>query len=64
MTDLKITQGIGVDWLRHGHSALLRVPSVLVPETWNYLLNPKHPDAANFQIEGSYEYPFDLRLKR
>jgi hypothetical protein len=34
-----------------------------VPETWNYLLNPAHPEAALFQIEHSYEYPFDLRLK-
>jgi hypothetical protein len=27
------------------------------------LLNPAHPDASLFQIERSYEYPFDLRLK-
>ena len=58
------TQGIGAEWLKSGRTALLRVPSAMVPETWNILLNPAHPDAAHFQIERSYDYPFDLRLKR
>jgi RES domain-containing protein len=59
----KVTQQIGSDWLKSGRAALLRVPSALVPETANYLLNPLHPEAAGFQIERSYEYPFDLWLK-
>ncbi len=59
-----ITQQIGTEWLQSNRSALLRVPSVLAPETWNYLLNPLHPDAGLFAIERSYEYPFDLRLKQ
>jgi RES domain-containing protein len=57
------TQQIGAEWLRNRRSALLQVPSALVPETANYLLNPLHPDASGFQIERIYEYPFDLRLK-
>jgi RES domain-containing protein len=57
------TQEVGAEWLRSHRSALLQVPSALVPETSNVLLNPLHPDAAEFQIERSYEYPFDLRLK-
>jgi RES domain-containing protein len=60
---MTVTQGIGGKWLEEQRSALLRVPSVLVPETWNFLLNPAHPDAPLFRIEHSYEYPFDLRLK-
>jgi RES domain-containing protein len=61
--EFDITRQIGTAWLRGGTSALLRVPSALVPETTNILLNPMHPDASQFQIERSYEYPFDLRLK-
>jgi len=34
-----------------------------VPETWNYLLNPAHPEAGKFQIAAQYSYPFDKRLK-
>jgi RES domain-containing protein len=59
-----LTQSIGSNWLESGRSALLQVPSVLVPETWNYLLNPIHAEAARCAIERSYEYPFDLRLKQ
>jgi RES domain-containing protein len=57
------TRQIGTNWLKSRSSALLQVPSALVPETWNYLFNPLHPEAARFRIERSYEYPFDLRLK-
>lgn len=39
------SQGIGDDWLTRGTSLLLRVPSVVVPVGWNYLLNPAHADA-------------------
>ena len=60
---MESTQLIGAAWLESRRSSVLRVPSVLVPETWNYLLNPAHPDASLFQIERSYDYPFDLRLK-
>jgi RES domain-containing protein len=57
------TQSIGSEWLESGRTAFLRVPSVIIPETWNVLLNPLHPEARQFSIERSYEYPFDLRLK-
>lgn len=38
------TQAIGDAWLEEGATLLLRVPSVVVPAGWNYLLNPAHPD--------------------
>lgn len=36
----------GTDWIRSGSSALLIVPSVIVPEECNVLVNPLHPDSA------------------
>ena len=60
---VETTRDLGSAWLQRGSSALLRVPSALVPETANYLLNPTHADAALFQIESSFVYPFDSRLK-
>ena len=45
------TQKIGDAWLAEQSSALLRVPSIPSPESWNYLLNPLHPDAASIKIE-------------
>jgi RES domain-containing protein len=60
---VEITRDLGSEWLKRGSSALLRVPSALVPESANYLLNPLHKDAGLFRIEKSYQYPFDVRLK-
>jgi len=60
---VEITRSLGSEWLKGRKSALLRVPSALVPETMNYVLNPLHPDATLFQIEKSFVYPFDARLK-
>ncbi len=61
---LETTREIGSAWLRSQRSALLRVPSALVPATFNYLLNPLHADAVRLRIESVYEYPFDPRIKK
>jgi RES domain-containing protein len=61
---LEATREVGSAWLHSLRSALLRVPSALVPATLNVLLNPLHPQAAYIQIESIYEYPFDPRLKK
>jgi RES domain-containing protein len=36
------TRRAGDEWLRSGRTALSRVPSAIVPATWNFLLNPHH----------------------
>jgi RES domain-containing protein len=56
------TRARGDDWLRHGASALLRVPSAIVPAASNYLLNPAHADAAQLSIASIAQAPFDRRL--
>ena len=60
---VEITRELGSEWLKEGSAPLLRVPSALVPETANVLLNPLHANAGLFQIEASFLYPFDARLK-
>ncbi len=57
-----LTQSIGSEWLVSGASALLKVPSAVVPKSWNYLLNPRHADAAHATIRSSSRHPFDPRL--
>src|SRR3954465_6255585 len=42
-----VTRSIGDEWLTKGNTALLRVPSAIMPETWNWLLNPRHSDASH-----------------
>jgi RES domain-containing protein len=60
---VEVTRELGSAWLKQAREPLLRVPSALVPETFNYLLNPLHADAAQFQIEDRFVFPFDARLK-
>jgi RES domain-containing protein len=60
----EISRELGTQWLRKNSGVLLRVPSAILPETWNYLFNPLHPDAAKFRVTEAIEYPFDTRLKR
>lgn len=43
------SQDAGTAWAIENNSALLRVPSALVPEEDNLLVNPAHPDAAHLR---------------
>lgn len=52
----------GDAWLASGRSALLQVPSFIVPESRNVLLNPNHADAAGLSIESTRPFVFDERL--
>ena len=61
-SDMASTQAFGDEWLESKSSLLVEVPSVLVPETWNVLFNPLHPDASSFRIVKIYEHEFDPRL--
>lgn len=60
--DPGVTRAIGDAWLASGQSAVLRVPSVLVPNVSNYLFNPLHADASQLSIKSVARYPFDNRL--
>ena len=60
--DMGVTQSLGDRWLREGRSLLLQVPSGLVPETWNVLVNPQHDEARLLKITAMYDHAFDARL--
>jgi RES domain-containing protein len=52
----------GDDWLASGASALLLVPSVIVPEEYNALVNPAHPRAARIGAIVRRQFVYDPRL--
>ncbi len=56
------TQAIGDDWVKQQASAVLGVPSVIIPEENNYLINPLHPDFKMLKIEEAQPLSFDPRL--
>ncbi len=57
-------QAIGAEWLERGETAVLKVPSAIVTEEWNYLLNPSHADFRRMQMSLPKPFNFDRRLAR
>lgn len=53
---------VGDEWLASARSALLLVPSVIVPEEFNVLVNPAHPEAVLLSAEVSRQFLYDPRL--
>lgn len=52
----------GDRWLQEQRTPVLQVPSAIVPESPNLLLNPLHPLAARARIVGQRRFEFDHRL--
>ncbi|MDT7858183.1 RES family NAD+ phosphorylase, partial [Rubrivirga sp. S365] len=40
---LRSAKRVGDGWVREGRTAVIRVPSAVVPSSANYLVNPAHP---------------------
>lgn len=53
---------IGTDWLRAGRSAVLRVPSAIIPSESKLLLNPLHADFRKLRPGKARPFEFDARL--
>jgi RES domain-containing protein len=56
------TRLLGDAWARENRSAALAVPSAIIPEEFNFLLNPNHPDFAKVKIAKPTGFAFDSRL--
>lgn len=59
-----ITQKIGDDWAKSGISAVLEVPTSIIPLEKNYLLNPLHPDYSQIILGTPEVFSFDARLAK
>ena len=55
---------MGDRWLEYFGSAVLRVPSAIVPDESNYLINPDHSDFSSVEIGEPVPFEIDLRLLR
>lgn len=58
----RATRSVGDAWLHDRRTPLLRVPSAIIPRSFNWLLNPEHPDASSVKIVEVIKAPFDRRL--
>jgi RES domain-containing protein len=53
----------GTNWAAGATSLLAEVPSVVVPEELNVLINPRHPDAASLAATKVRKWTYDARLR-
>lgn len=56
-------QLLGDEWVVSSRSAVLAVPSVVVPWETNYLLNPAHPDFHRLLVDRPRRLDLDERLR-
>ena len=56
------TKEIGTGWAQKGSSPVLRVPSAVIPDEYNLLLNPKHSDFVKIKIGKPQPFRLDERM--
>ena len=56
------TKDLGTRWVESDRSAVLRVPSAIVPIEYDYVLNPHHPDFKHIRISDPKPFSFDPRM--
>ncbi|MCI1210209.1 MAG: RES family NAD+ phosphorylase [Treponema sp.] len=62
-TDLsEDTARIGTGWLKEKTSLAIRVPSAVVPEEYNVIINPQHADFGTVKIKSRRPCRFDTRF--
>ena len=60
---MPFTQAIGQKWVRENRTAVLEIPSSLIDEESNYLLNPLHDEFKLVNLNKSEVFVFDMRIK-
>ena len=57
-------QSLGDNWYFERKTAILQVPSAIIQDEYNYLLNPNHPHFSKIKLVGAQDFYFDSRLKK
>ncbi len=55
-------QQLGGEWVAQGTTALLRVPSAVIPDEDNYLVNPQQSESSRIRVTRKSRFTLDLRL--
>lgn len=56
------TQKIGQQWIERAKHTILKIPSTVIKEEHNFLINPAHPDFSVIQFGEPQRFEFDERL--
>jgi RES domain-containing protein len=62
-TSYKVSQSIGDEWYTYNKACILKVPSVLIPQSYNIVFNTKHPDFTQVKLISVSPFIPDARLE-
>lgn len=60
--DIETTQWIGTEFLKNEKSAVLEIPSAIIDNELNFIINPKHVDFKKIKLISVKKFEFDKRL--
>ena len=58
----QLSRDYGTKWAEDKETLILKVPSAVVPEQFNYILNPMHPEMNKVKIAESTKLYIDPRI--
>jgi RES domain-containing protein len=61
--DYSFCQPLGNEWYEQGKTAILKIPSSVLPESNNYMLNTEHADYKRIQLVGVTDLVPDERIE-
>lgn len=64
LPDTFVARNFGAKWLQKGKEAALEIPSAIVRDEYNILINPSHPEAADLKILEKTNFYYDPRLQK
>lgn len=62
ISNYQFCQSLGDGWLSRKNTLLLRVPSSIIADEFNVLINPNHPEFVKISIKTITPFQFDDRL--
>lgn len=57
------TKEFGTRFLKSQIKPVLKIPSTIILNEFNYILNPLHPDSKSFRIVSTEDFIYDVRIK-
>lgn len=61
--NMHLMQKLGDKWIEECKTTVLKVPSSIIHDEFNYLINPSHPDFKKIKLEAVKPFLFDDRIK-
>lgn len=57
------TKDFGTNLLKTSATGIIKIPSSIIPQEYNFILNPLHIDSKHFRIRSIQDFVYDVRIK-